>query len=105
MTQTLLEQYWPLLQAVTKIKNRAAQRTVLRHLRKHKPFVQLLKEISVNTVNQNIKLDARHKRRLNKHSKVIKGLTKSRYVDQAGGFLGIVVPILATVIGELLRKR
>ena len=105
MKKSLLSVYWPLLKAICLIKNKSCQRTVLRHLRKDKQFVTLLQEISENTVRQNIRLSKRDKLRLEKHADIIRALKKQRKVDQAGGFLGVIVPILAAEIFDLITRK
>ena len=99
---TLLAVYWPLLRAITKIKDKRCQQKILRHLKKDKNFVAVLREISINTIKQNVALTEKDKRKLNRYSSVIRSLTKSRSVEQAGGFLGTIVPILASIVLDLV---
>lgn len=105
MTLTRLQRYYPLLKAVASIKNKKAQRLVLNHLKKHRPFVVLLRELAENTVNQNITFTEGQKKKLNRHAKVIKALVRKKKVEQSGGFLGVVVPLLAAEIAGLIARN
>jgi hypothetical protein len=105
MAPRRLKRYFPLLRAIAKIKDRKAQALILKQLTKHKPFVVLLREIAQNIIEQNIELTATDKKRLNKHSEVIRGLTKKKKVHQSGGFLGVIVPLLAASIAGLVRDH
>lgn len=100
-----LQLYFPLLQAIASIRSKRAQRLVLKHLKKHRPFVVLLRELAENTVKQNIKISAENKKKLNKHSTVIKALVKKKQVEQSGGFLGVIVPLLAQAIAGLVAQN
>lgn len=100
-----LERYYPLLRAVASIKNKKAQKLVLKHLKKHRPFVVLLRELAENTVNQNIHFTEPQKKKLNKHAKVIKSLVKKKNIEQSGGFLGVIVPLLAAEIAGLVARH
>lgn len=94
-----------MLKAVAGIKDKRAQLLVLKQLKKHRPFVVLLRELAENTIKQNIKLTEKEKKKLNKHAVVIKALTKKKKVEQSGGFLGIIVPLLAELIGGLVSRN
>ena len=100
---TLLVKFWPLLQAISSIKSKHCRAQVLRQLKKNKDFVACLREIATNAVRGNVVLSKTDKHKLNKHAKVIKALTRSRSVEQAGGFLGAIVPILAAIAFELIN--
>ena len=105
MTSARLERYFPLLKAVANIRNKKAQRLVLQQLKKHRPFVVLLREIAENTISENIKLTPAQKKRLNRHATVIKALTKKKKVEQSGGFIAQILPLLAAEIASLIAKH
>lgn len=105
MAPRRLKRQFPLLRAIAKIKDKKGQELILRQLTKHRPFVVLLREIAQNTIDENIKLSAKDKKKLNKHSEVIRALTKQKKVHQSGGFLGIIVPLLAASIAGLVRDN
>jgi len=69
-----------------------------------------LKEIAVNTVNGNIKLTPRERRKLYKYKKLILTMAKNKakkrhrkIVVQSGGFLPMLVPAVAALLGSILR--
>lgn len=106
MGKPLVVTYYPLLKCITKIKDKRLQRKVLRQLCKEKRFKQCICELVDNTVKENIKLSTADKKRLNKESDVIRSVLKKREkINQTGGFLNIVVPLLATVVGEIIASR
>lgn len=100
-----LQRYFPLLRAVASIKDKRAQQLVLKHLKKHRPFVVLLRELAENTIQQNIRLTKKDKKKLNRHAEVIKSLVKKKKVEQSGGFLGVIVPLLAAEIAGLVARH
>ena len=102
----LIVHYYPLLKALSKIKPATLQQKVLRKLRSDEEFVRCLREVCRNIADSIVKLSDREKRRLNRHSKVIRGIIKKqkKQVEQSGGFIQIAVPLLASVISSLLAK-
>lgn len=102
MGKPLVLTYLPLLKALTSIKDKKLQRRLLRALCKEKKFKNCVCELAHNTIKQNILLSEQDKRRLNKHSSLIRGLSKKKKLQQAGGFLNIVVPLLAAQLGQLI---
>lgn len=106
MKRPLVATYYPLLKCVTKIKDKKIQRKVLRQLCKEKLFKNCICEIVDNTVKENINFSDRDKKRINREAKVIRAVQKKkRNFEQTGGFLNIVVPLLATVVGELISSK
>lgn len=105
MSRELIVDYFPLLQALTKVKEGPGKRQLLRQLTKDPDFKRCLQEIAVNITKGAVDLSAKDKRRLNKHSDVIRRLKRSKSVSQSGGFLNIVVPLLATIVGELIANN
>lgn len=102
MKTTKLSVHFPLLTAVAKIKNKKAQALVLRHLSKDKAFVSTLREVAKNVIAGNLKLSARDKRLLNRHTRIIRALAKRKNVAQSGGFIQAVLPFLASALGDIL---
>lgn len=105
MTRELIVDYFPLLQALTRVTEGPAKRSLLRQLAKEPDFKRCLQEIAVNITKGSVNLSAKDKRKLNRHSNVIRKLRKSESVSQSGGFLNIIVPLLATIVGELIANR
>lgn len=105
MTQTKLCVMFPLIEAVAKIKNKKAQRLLLRQLSKNRKFVSCLREIAKNTIAGNLPLSQVQKRKLNRHTSVVRGLARRTKVQQSGGFIGAVLPLLASIVGDVLLTR
>lgn len=105
MGKPLVLAYLPLLKALTSIKDKKLQRRLLKALCKEKKFKTCICEIAHNTIKENILLSKRDKRRLNKQSLLIRGISKKKKIQQAGGFLNIVVPLLAAQLGELIFSK
>ena len=101
----LIVQYYPILRAITRIKDKEMQRKMLKFLCKEKKFKHCICELAHNTVKQNLPLSKKDKTRLNKQASLVKSILKKKKIDQSGGFLNVVVPLLATVVGELIASR
>src|SRR5882757_1222947 len=94
------------LQRAMRIKHRPSRKAVLNFLAKRKCVYKALQEISTNIINRNIPLSKDHIRRLNPHTKTIKGLLKGtknkrsqqRLVNQSGGFIHWLLPLVATAL-------
>jgi hypothetical protein len=96
---------YPVIEAVAKIKNKKIQKVLLRHLSRNKNFVSCLSEIAKNTIAGNLPLSSTQKRILNRQSAIVRGLVKKQRVEQSGGFIGAVLPLLATIVGDLLLTK
>lgn len=105
MSPPLIKTFFPLLRAVSRIKNKKIQKQLLRELKKDKLVVKCMREVALNTIKQNIRFSASDKKKLNRHSTIIRSLAKKRSLEQAGGYLNIVLPILATVLSDLLLPK
>lgn len=99
------------LQLVTKIKNKNAQKTILKQLARRNCFAKAVQEVAANTANANIPLKTKEKKKLKKHAHIIKALTKKKLsvktreklVSQSGGALGVLIPIVTSLISALLQ--
>lgn len=105
MTKQRIEVFLPLLKAIITIKDKKVQKKVLRQLARDTDFARLMREIASNTINNNLVLTPRQKTILNKHTSTVRGLLKKKKIQQSGGFLQIVVPLLATLLSDLITKR
>lgn len=77
-------------------------------------FIKTLAEISLNTLNGNIGLDNKTKKKLRPYKRVIRKLacskrcnkSKRKLIIQKGGFLPMLIgTILSSVIGALFNKK
>lgn len=103
--QPLTVQYYPLLRALTRVHDKKLQRKLLRMLCREKKFKTCVCEIAHNTIKGNIALTAKDKKRINRHSTIVRKILRKKSIDQSGGFLNIVVPLLASVVGEIISSR
>lgn len=110
MVSKCLKNNFPILQAISKIKNLKTRQKLLKVLADDKLFFQSLREIATNCLEGNIPLDEKTKTALQKHKKIIRNLathtngTKRRkIVSQTGGFLPFLVPAAASVLGHLVK--
>ena len=73
-----------------------------------------LSEIATNQKKGNIKLDNKQTKKLNRHSKTLKNLCckkdklslkkRKKLVVQSGGFLPILIPTVAAILGSILNR-
>ena len=102
--EPLLATYFPLVKAVAAIKSKKNKRLILKQLSKDAGFAGCLREIAKNIIAQDINLEESDKKKLNKHSKIVRHLANSKKIEQSGGFLNIAVPILASIVSEIIRN-
>lgn len=100
---SLLPQFYLLLKAVTEIKDKRCQTQILKRLARNKEFCACVREIARNVAN--LDLSRKDKKRLDRQATLVRDLAKARRVPQSGGFLNIVVPLLATIVGELIASK
>lgn len=100
------------LKTVSQISNKDKQRKMLVKLSKNNCFYEAIREASVNTLAGNVPIDEKTKRKLSKHASVMKlykrkrtqAKSKTKLISQSGGFLGVLIPILASVLAETVMK-
>lgn len=102
-----LQKYLPVFECVSKIKRREDRKVVLSILAKEPNFIKALEEIAVNTVEGNIKLAKSQKTSLKKHKELLVQLSEKRgkklLSQSGGGFLPILIPLVADLIGSLIN--
>lgn len=77
----------------------------LRHRCKNNDFRMCVREVAHNLLKSNIPLSTKQKRQLNRIGKTVKDVTGDRNYHQAGGFLNIAIPILASIVSELIASK
>lgn len=108
----LLQKYWHRLEIIASIKRKQLRRELLKEFSKDEDFCKVLRELARNTVNRNIPLKRFHVRQLQSHKRTILALSKKKTkksvrkkaIVQSGGFLPVLIPIVASLLGELLRS-
>ena len=107
-----LQSQWPTFQLIGNTKSPKFLKSILTHVSRNTEFCSACREICKNIVNRKVDFTGCQIRKLKKYKKVIYKLSKKKnshqhkrkLVVQAGGFWPIVVPLLASVVGEILRK-
>ena len=92
-----------------------ARKAVLKHKSDDNSFYKALREIAKNTTKKHVPLASHHKKKLKKEKNLIVALAKKgnkrikrrKLVMQTGKgfFLPVVIPIIASLIGELINKN
>ena len=113
MSANLIKQ-WHKLELVCSFKNLKLRKAVLKEFSKDKLFCHAVREIIKNTIQKRLNLSPRDKATLRKKKALLLNIVKKRvphkrkrqYVVQTGnGILPIVIPLVAQLIGELIRKN
>lgn len=85
-------------------------KAIMKYLSHKKCIYNALREISMNIINRQIKLNSRQLKKLNPYAKTIKRLNcgvkcklhKRRLVQQSGGFLPWLIPLVGTAISAAI---
>ena len=113
MGKEIVSQYIPLFDFITRIKSRADQKTVLKIFAKDKQFRKCFKEVASNIQRKNITVSKTQKTQLSKYKDIIKGLDQTgngrnksiKLIEQSGGMLPILLPILASIVAEVISSN
>ena len=97
------------LKFIASVKNDFLRKKLLQSMSDECLF-KALNEIAINYSKGNIKLTSNQKRRMRKHEKLIRKLSrknnKSSYkkslIKQSGGFLPIILPAVASILTSLI---
>ena len=111
MSKNLSDCFQTLL-LVSRIKDDRQRQKVLEIIGCDDKIYKALHELAINLIHGNIPLTKRQKLHLTKEKKKILPLAKKindkrrrkRVVRQTGGFLNIVLPVVATLLTELLTQ-
>ena len=112
---SLFAAQWPKLSVLGTLKKKSQQslRTaLLREFSKDADFCRALRVIAKNLLRRKVPLTSRDCCRLKKHKSTIHALyrkgqstrTKRKLAVQSGGFLAVALPLVTTIIGELIRS-
>lgn len=114
MSRNLKSQF-PRLEMISKMKSPKARQLMLKEFSQDRCFCKAVREIVKNTLKRNITIPEKSKAKLVKHKKLIlalaekrKSKSKTRQLVQQSGtgfFLPLVIPLVASVIGELFNKK
>lgn len=101
-----LKKYLNVLEFISNIKDKKVREGVLKQYSFVEDFYLALHEIAVNTVNKNIPLSEKDKKCLKPFKKSILNLArknkskrlKRRKINQSGGFLPYLIPLILNLI-------
>lgn len=100
-----LKKCYQKLKFISQIRNSGLQKKLLKEISNECTY-QALREIALNFISGNL-----DDKKVKKYSKLLKNLTKKnitkthkrKLVVQSGGFLQYAIPIIGTVLGEILK--
>lgn len=103
----------PFLRALAKIKDSKSRKTALNEVSGETKIQKALREIAKNVVRRKLKLTKKHLAGLVRHKRTISSLTKKKLsqpkkknlVVQSGGFLPILIPLVASILGEVIKAK
>jgi len=98
------------LELIAKIKNAKTRNAVLKDFSANMKIYEALREIARNVIKRNVPLNSSQKKKLRRYKKVIISLSNSKnskrkkrkLVEQSGGFLPILIPIITGILGEVI---
>lgn len=108
-----LKKWLSLFDVLQKVKNRNLRERLLHNFSSDASLFDALREIIINIRDNNIDLKEDEKRKLIQHREVLRRLLKRSYkspsvrkkiVNQSGGFLNILLPIVTSVITEIISR-
>jgi hypothetical protein len=80
---------------------------ILAQRRHPKELVRFIRNISRNVLERNIRLSGQDRERLSRYKQLVRALGSSQvktppkqFITQSGGFLGIILPIVASALGQ-----
>ena len=106
-----LKKSLPLLKTVTRLSP-ANRKRILTELGGETHLYNALHEIAHNTLKGRVKLNPNQKRKLTAHKRTLTNLCDSKYrkcskkrkqlISQSGGFLPILIPAIASILGSVV---
>ena len=102
------------LKFIASIQDPMERNVRLKRFADNMEFFDALKEIAINTMNMNVPLKITQKEKLRRYARTIRELAdkkpksklkRKKLIEQSGGFLPILIPLVASVIGEVLKNR
>ena len=102
----------PFLRLIAGISRNDIRKAILKKLSEDPSFLKALREIAKNTVRRKINLSSAEVKKLQKHKRLIASIAKTKNsIDKrrklavkSGGFLPILIPLIATIIGEVIKS-
>lgn len=114
MSSNLISQF-PKLEIVAQAKSAKARKLLLKEFSRDPRFFKAVRELVKNTVKKTIKLKDAEKKKLKKYSNVLQAIMKKKTSNKrkeklmcqtgTGVFIPLVLPIVSTLLAELLSHR
>lgn len=104
-----LKKYFVVLEHLASVTSKKDRSVLLRIFSRNPLFIKALREICSNTVKGQLNLSKTDKNRLRKHKDIISCLAtkgkpvKRKLIQSGSGFLSIILPLVASVVGSLLN--
>lgn len=107
-----IKRFLPIIQLIIS-SNKKDQRQLLKILSKNDQFRTFVREVATNVYYKSIPVNKAQRQRLIAFRRIIINLSKGgrkkinniKDCQQSGGFLQILLPILATLAGEVISKN
>ena len=105
------QKYIDQLTQVAQLKKKNSRQALLKSLYKDPKFIKALKIICKNTIACKVPLSKTEKRKLCRHAKAITHIAKTKssarniVLQNGGGFLSVLVPLVTTLLGEVLNGK
>ena len=108
-----LHKHWPTFKLIHSAKTPQQRKLLLQHYSKSNDFCSACREISKNLVKQKVIIKGTHASKLRRYKNLITKLArknnsqkvKQRLVAQSSGWIGAVVPLIASIVGEIIRRK
>lgn len=109
-TSNKLNKNLNLMKTVAAVKSSKLRKQCLKDLTNKKELCDCLSEICFNIAKGNIQLDSSHKKQIKKHKDLIylfakKDKNRVKKLNQVGGFLPYLIPIIATLAADLISSK
>jgi len=109
-----LQKTFHFLRLISQIKNEKKRKVLMKEICEDETIYKALSEIAKNQIKGNIKLDKKQSKKLKRHSKLLKKLClkkdkitlkkRKNLVVQSGGFLPLLLPTVALILGSILNR-
>lgn len=98
------------LEVVSNVKSVKLRKKLLKEISCDENVFKALQEIVINTINQNVPLDNKTKKKLRKYKKEFQAFTKvvkskqkkKKLIQQSGGFLPAIIPAVLSILSAIV---
>ena len=108
-----IHKHWPTFKLIESAKSPKQRKQLLLHYSKFNDFCSACREISKNIVRNKVVISGKNVGKLRRYKKIISKLAKKnnsekvrqKLVSQSGGWIGAVIPLIAGIVGEIIRRK